>query len=307
MFRCSFVAVVATAAWSEALVDADGDAALRGAAAPSAAFPTSYVCSYRIVKTFPHDGDAFTQGLAFDEDGTLYESDGMYRESRVRRVDVATGSSFQATHNAHAEFGEGLTVVGDKLVQLTWRERTLIEYDKRTLAKLRTVRQPVHEGWGLAADGDTLYMTDGGAELRTFAAGTYDPLDAHTVRDPRLQHLPVDGLNELEFVDGQVWANIYPMRHHKASNCVARIDPKTGFVVGWIDFSGLVEMEREVVRRHRLDYVLNGLAFHPATRTLYVTGKKWGSMHQVELVETDLGTDHVRKTCNLYMPLAKKP
>ena len=184
----------------------------------------SYVSLPRIVKEYAHDSGAFTQGLVFGADGALYESDGLYRKSRVRRVELDTGKTLAKNLNANEHFGEGLAAIGEKLYQLTWREGAMHEYDTKTLRRLSTRAQPFHgEGWGLAYDETTglAYGTDGTHRVHVLRpAHNWAALHVLRVKDERLGGTLIEGLNELEMVEGELWANVLPLRYHKASPCV---------------------------------------------------------------------------------------
>ena len=184
----------------------------------------SYVSLPRIVKEYAHDSGAFTQGLVFGADGALYESDGLYRKSRVRRVELDTGKTLAKNLNANEHFGEGLAAIGEKLYQLTWREGAMHEYDTKTLRRLSTRAQPFHgEGWGLAYDETTglAYGTDGTHRVHVLRpAHNWAALHVLRVKDERLGDTLIEGLNELEMVEGELWANVLPLRYHKASPCV---------------------------------------------------------------------------------------
>jgi len=257
------------------------------------------VSSYEVVATMEHDPSAFTQGLAFDAHGRLFESDGLYHQSRVREVDPATGRSVRTATNSPSIFGEGVEVLGDTVIQITWQERKLFEYGLDLKLK-RTLDFPIGaEGWGLATDGTTLFLTDSGHELFHVAPQTYALLKRMPIVDARLGGKRVYGVNELEWVEGELWGNVYPMYQHKASECVVRINATSGAVLGWIDLRGLLARQRLEVRRSAKNYVLNGIAYHAASRRLYVTGKKWDKMYQIRLVPTDHDEDYVRSNCNL--------
>jgi len=283
---------------------------------------SEYVQGVRIVKSFPHATDAFTQGLCVGLDGAVYESDGIYGHSRVRLVDLETGDTKTGLKNEHRHFGEGLAFVADTvLLQLTWREKLMFEYDVSAgdIRKLRTLEQPFSgQGWGVAYDAVSgfVYFSDGTAKLHTFRrrvvgdAVSYDRAKpTQFVTDPRLGDLKIEGLNELEMVGRELWANVYPMRHHKASNCVARIDPTTATVTGWVDLNVLLSRQSHRVQARKLDFVLNGIAYDPRGENrsrLFVTGKQWDFLYDVDLVPLPLskGTpeDHVRRHCSLYFP-----
>lgn len=225
--------------------------------------------SFRVVKAFPHDPTAFTQGLVF-ADGILYESTGLRGESRLRKVDLETGAVIQEVRVEDRYFAEGLALVGEELLQLTWQENLGFVHDKKTLKRLRTFTYPT-EGWGLAFDGASLVMSDGSSRLFFLDQKTQKLLKSLQVVDGRV---PVERLNELEFVRGELWANVW------TTDRIARIDVKTGRVTGWIDLSGLLRPEA----RGPEGDVLNGIAWDKAGDRIFVTGKKWPWLFQIEIV-----------------------
>ena len=190
---------------------------LGGEVAPK---PETYVSGYEIIHTNPHDINAFTQGLAFGPDGTLYESDGLYRHSAVREVDIETGRSRRSFSNPSNIFGEGLVVHGNKLIQLSWKEHIIHELSLPDLKLIRSVHKVIGaEGWGLASDGETLYVTDSGHELFHVDPETYEVRRRMPIVDPRLGGAAgqrVHGVNELEWVEGELWGNVYPMYQVRA-------------------------------------------------------------------------------------------
>lgn len=228
---------------------------------------TAKVHAVEVVKEYPHDSRAFCQGLVF-HDGELYESTGHYGESTVRRVELETGRPKRVVNLGDRHFGEGLVLWDDHLVQLTWRARVAIVYDKDTLRRQRTFRY-TGEGWGLTHDGTHLVMSDGTATLRFL-----DPESFEVVRRLRVTEggRAVDKLNELEFVRGEVLANIW------YDDRIARIDPKTGNVLGWIDCSNLYPNRRD------RDDVLNGIAWDPEKSRLFVTGKNWPKLFEIRVL-----------------------
>lgn len=236
--------------------------------APTAAGATP-IYGYRVVQAFPHDRDAFTQGLAIDE-GTLYEGTGMYGASELRRVDLATGEVQQRARLDPSYWGEGITVFGDRIIQLTWQSQVGLVYDRATFELLGSFSYPT-EGWGLTDDGERLIMSDGTDTLRFLDPETFAEIGRVQVSDASG---PVSRLNELEYIDGEVYANVWQ------SDRIARIDPATGRVTGWIDLSGLLTEED---RTQRVD-VLNGIAHDAETGQLYVTGKWWPKLFEIELV-----------------------
>lgn len=224
--------------------------------------------TYRIVRSHPHDPAAFTQGLHL-VDGELFEGTGLHGESTLRRVDLRSGRVLQRIAIEPQYFGEGIAVVGDRIVQLTWRSGVGFVYDRSTFERQRTFTYS-GEGWGLTYDGRRLIMSDGTDTLRFWDPETLAETGRVRVRDG---NLPVPQLNELEFVDGVVYANVWP------TDRVARIDPDTGQVTGWLDFSSLLTP----TERARGVDVLNGLAYDPATGHLLVTGKLWPWIFEVAL------------------------
>ncbi len=222
---------------------------------------------YRVVRTLPHDPAAYTQGLLLSE-GVFYESVGQYGFSEVRRVEVATGKVL-ARQPLHADrFGEGLVRHGSRLVQLTWQHGIGYVYDVESLAVVDSFTYS-GEGWGLTSDGTALIMSDGTATLRFV-----DPDSFTVVREVEVTEngAPLSKLNELEYVDGELFANIYQ------SNWIVRIDPATGLVLGWIDLEALVPADK---RGSEAD-VLNGIAWDPSTRHFFITGKRWPVVYEVE-------------------------
>ncbi len=215
----------------------------------------------RVAKELPHDPNAFTQGLVF-ADGLLYESVGGYGVSELRAVEVATGRILRRRRLPPSLFAEGLTLVNDLLVQLTWRGKTGFFYDRKRFAIRRTFVYD-HQGWGAAWDGSLLHLSDGSAVIRRYDAQTFQERGRIEVRD---RGRPVTRLNELEFVGQELWANVWQ------SSRIARIDPASGVVRGWLDCS---ELAQKTAPPHDRDAVLNGIAWDPATGRVFITGKRW--------------------------------
>lgn len=228
--------------------------------------PADY--TYAVVERFPHDRAAFTQGLVV-AGGALYESTGLHGASSVRRVDLATGAILARHDLADRYFGEGLAAVGDHLIQLTWRAGVAFVYDRATLAPVAEHRY-AGQGWGLTHDGHRLILSDGTDRLRFFDPGDFSAQGSVAVTD---QGRPVRNLNELEFVDGEVLANVW------LTDTIVRIDPHTGAVRGRVDLSGL--RPADVTGR---DDVLNGIAWDPTHRRLLVTGKRWSAVFAIRIV-----------------------
>jgi glutamine cyclotransferase len=227
---------------------------------------TAPTVGYTLVNTFPHDPQAFCQGLIY-HDGFLYESTGNYGASSLRKVELTTGTVLQRQDLASDLFGEGIALWNDQIVQLTWKNRQAIVYELATFAELRRhTYQGV--GWGLTYDGELLIMSDGTATLRFIDPKTFQVQRQVVVRDGSRR---VTQLNELEYVDGEVYANIW------YEDRIARIAPATGQVVGWLDLTGLFPAAQ---RPHR-DAVLNGIAYDGQQRRLFVTGKHWPHLFEI--------------------------
>jgi glutamine cyclotransferase len=231
---------------------------------------------YRVVNVFPHDPTAFTEGLVY-VDGVLYEGTGLDDESNppgrsvLEKKVLETGEVLQGLALAPQYFGEGVTVFEDKVYQLTWRERTGFVYDKETLEPLRSFAIS-SEGWGLTHDGERLIRTDGTSSLIFLDPDSLEETGRVEVRDK--QGTPVANLNELEYVDGEIYANVW------LTDKIVRIDPVTGQVLGWIDLAGLLPPED---RSQRVD-VLNGIAYDADHDRLFVTGKWWPKLFEIDLV-----------------------
>lgn len=230
--------------------------------------PGTELYGYRVVAEHPHDPEAFTQGLVLEE-GVLFESTGLYGQSSLRRVDLSTGTVLQRHDLPDELFGEGIALHDDGIIQLTWQARTGFVYDRETFALEREFTYDT-EGWGLTHDGSRLVMSDGTARLHFVDPETLEILSDVPVT---WRGEPVDRLNELEFVDGHVLANVW------LTDRIAVIDPGTGEVEAWIDLAGLLPAEE------RADAgVLNGIAFDAGSRRLFVTGKLWPRLFEIELV-----------------------
>jgi glutaminyl-peptide cyclotransferase len=233
--------------------------------APSTGTPTY---SGVVVQRYPHDVQAYTQGLFF-VNGQLYESTGVVGQSDLRKVDLRTGAVERRRGIPAPFFGEGSVELGGRIYMLTWREQRAFVFDLATLEPRDTLTYP-GEGWGLTTDGTTLYMSDGTARIRVLDPRTFTVRRTFDVKDG---DAPVSQLNELEWVNGELYANIW------YSDRIARIDPTTGKVVGWIDLAGLLPASQ----RGADDHVLNGIAYDTVAKKLYVTGKRWPTLFEIRL------------------------
>ena len=231
--------------------------------------PQAPTYGYTVVRAYPHDREAFTQGLAFDDQGTLYESTGQRGQSSLRRVELSSGAILQRHDLPAALFGEGIAVSGDHIFQLTWQAGRAFVYDKASFSVLQEFTYRT-EGWGLTHDGRRLIMSDGTATLYFLHPDTFAETARLTVRDHRG---PVIRLNELEYVRGEILANVWQ------TDRIARINPQTGQVTGWIDLTGLLPPSD----RHQPVDVLNGIAYDPRTDRLFVTGKWWPKLFEITL------------------------
>ncbi len=227
------------------------------------------VYSYRVLNTYPHDPNAFTQGLVI-RDGVLYEGTGLRGRSTLRRVDLETGAVLQSLALPEQFFGEGVTVLGQRIYQLTWQAHVGFVYDRQSFEQIAEFQYP-SEGWGLTDDGERLIMSDGTATLHFLDPETLQEMGQVQARD---QGKLVVRLNELEYIRGEVWANVWQ------TDRIARIDPASGQVVGWIDLAGLLNPEDV---SQPVD-VLNGIAYDRQNDRLFVTGKWWPKLFQIQLV-----------------------
>ena len=225
---------------------------------------------YRIVESLPHNNRYFTQGLLI-HDGELYEGTGRHGESALLHLNKADGSVIKSRSLASRYFGEGIAIANNRIFQLTWRENMVFVYDLDTFEPQTSHYWP-REGWGLTYDGEQLILSDGSDQLYFIDPETFQSVRQVPVR---IQGRPVHQLNELEYIDGEVWANVW------MSQQIVRINPQTGQVTGVVDLTGLVNQ----TQTGGSEAVLNGIAWNPDTRQLYVTGKLWSHIFHIELVE----------------------
>lgn len=230
------------------------------------------VFTYKIINQYPHDITSYTQGLEFFND-TLYESTGQHKESKLRKIDYKTGEVLKNIDLADEYFGEGLTILDNKVFQLTWQKGTGFVYDVNTFDKISSFRYGnSKEGWGLCHYEDTIYKSDGTEKIwllnkNTLAEESY--IQVYTNKGK------IVGINEMEWIDGKIYANRYQ------KDGVAIINPKNGAVIGVVDFSPL----KKLVTQHKDLDVLNGIAYNPKSKTIFVTGKRWDKLFEVEIVE----------------------
>jgi len=230
------------------------------------ASPIQY--TYQIIKTHPHDPTAFTEGLVFDN-GVLYESTGEYGSSSLRQVNLENGDVQRKVLLLNQYFGEGLTVVNDSIVQLTWKEAIGFIYDKETFGLLGNFSYS-SEGWGLTFNGNELIMSDGTSKLTFLDPISFLIVGQISVHDG---NTPVANINELEFINGAVYANIWMQQK------IAIIDPQTGTVKGWIDLTGIYQSSN-------IEDVLNGIAYDSQTNRLLITGKDWPNLYEITIIPT---------------------
>ncbi|MGB6607350.1 MAG: glutaminyl-peptide cyclotransferase [Atribacterota bacterium] len=236
---------------------------------PSANSNVIPVYTYKVVNTYPHDRNAFTEGLVF-EDGVLYEGTGLRGYSNLRRVKLETGEILQICELPPQFFGEGVTVYGNKIIQLTWQSHIGFIYDKCSFKLLQEFNYP-DEGWGITHDGKHLIMSDGTATLHFLDPETFEEISQIEVS---ANNTPVTRINELEYIQGEIYANIWQTER------IARIDPLTGQVIGWIDLKGILSPEDD---SETVD-VLNGIAYDLKNSRLFVTGKFWPKLFEIELI-----------------------
>jgi len=230
--------------------------------------PATRHYTYNVVNAYPHDKEAFTQGLAF-ENGTLYESTGLPGYSSLRRVELGTGEVLQRCNLSNQYFGEGITVFGDRIVQLTWQSHLGFVYDKDSFVLQRDFTY-LTEGWGLTSNGTHLIMSDGTANLCFLDPETFEKVGQVAVHD---NGRPVTELNELEYIKGEIYANVW------MQDRIAIISPQTGQVTGWIDLGGI-----HVPESQDPNDVLNGIAYDAQEDRLFVTGKRWSQVFEIDLI-----------------------
>ena len=226
----------------------------------------THVYPYRVIRSYPHDRQAFTQGLVY-EDGFFYEGTGLHGRSSLRKVNPTSGRILKETRLEKSHFGEGITVFGNRIVQLTWLSHVGFVYDKTSFRLLNTFTYP-REGWGVTHDGERLIMSDGTSVLHFLDPKDFREVAVLGVHDERG---PVTGLNELEYVQGVIYANVWP------TDRIAIINPRTGRVDAWMDLKGLLgKTDSQGVD------VLNGIAYDAGGDRLFVTGKLWPKVFEIQ-------------------------
>jgi glutamine cyclotransferase len=225
--------------------------------------------SYEVVNAYPHDPGAWTEGLVY-EDGVLYEGTGEMGQSSLRKVELETGKVLQEVDLSAQYYGEGITIYNQEIIQLTWQQHVGFVYDKESFTLLRKFNYPT-EGWGITYDGERLIMSDGTSTLHFLDPETLQETGSVQVTD---DSGPVVNLNELEYVNGEIYANVW------LTDRIAIIEPQTGRVVGWIDLTGLLSTEDLSQPAN----VLNGIAYDAQHDRLFVTGKLWPKLFEIRLV-----------------------
>lgn len=249
------------------------------------------VYTYEIVNEFNHDPTAFTQGLVYAGNDTLYESTGMYGSSSVRRVAVKSGEVLQLHQMEEKYFGEGLTLLNHRLFQVAWRVTFGFIYDESTLSLLDSFKHPMQDGWGLTTDGKVLYGSDGTSTIYVMQPSTFAEERKFMVKDGEKE---ITSLNELEYIDGELWANVW------MKDCIVRISPKDGQVLGWILLHNL--RGNLLAGGNKLN-VLNGIAWDQDRNRIYVTGKYWPKLYEIKVQPHSENLEDrkdVWKRCHIY-------
>jgi glutaminyl-peptide cyclotransferase len=259
------VGILLLPACGEHVATQDVPSPVAGTSVP--AEPPTY--TFSVVNQWPHDPGAFTEGLVYDQ-GTLWESTGLNGASSLRKVDLQTGQMLESRALPAEYFGEGLTLFGGKLIQLTWQTQIGFVYDPGCFCPERTFTYD-GEGWGLTHDDHSLIMSDGTERIRFLDPQTFAVVNTISVFD---HGQPLTNINELEYVNGEIYANIWQ------TDRIVRIDPTSGAILGWIDLTGLLP---QADHGPTVD-VLNGIAYDDATGRLFVTGKNWPELFQIALV-----------------------
>jgi len=227
------------------------------------------VWKVKVVASYPHDSTAYTQGLII-EDGKMFEGTGKYGSSSLREIELQTGKVLRSIQLSTQYFGEGITVLDGKIFQLTWKNNICLTYDLNTFRFKEHFRY-LYEGWGLTDNGTELIVSDGSSDIRFVDPNTFTELRKISVKEGNDR---IKNLNELEYVSGEIWANVW------YDDRIARISPANGQLLGWIDVSTAYPQ----LQRPDRDNVLNGIAFDEKTKKIYVTGKNWPKLFEIEIV-----------------------
>jgi glutaminyl-peptide cyclotransferase len=225
---------------------------------------------YKVVNTYPHDRGAFTQGLFYDK-GVLYEGTGQQANSSLREVELETGKVIRQHNLDGTLFGEGITLYGNRIYQVTWENKVGFVYEKSTFNLINKIYYPT-QGWGLTTINDRIVMSDGSNILYFYEPEMFTAVSRIEVYDNKAK---VDSLNELEYIDGEIWANIW------MSDRIARIDPASGKVLGYIDLKGILNDPQTDTKEN----VLNGIAFDKGQKRIFVTGKNWPKLFEIRITE----------------------
>ena len=240
----------------------------------SAKAPDLY--TYKVIAKIPHDTSAYVEGLEY-HDGFFYEGTGEKGNSYLKKVDVKSGKTIQQVKLDTAYFGEGITVIDNKILQITWNEKTAFEYDKNSFKLIKQFPFSVGQaGWGLAFDGEKILNSDGTNTIYFLDKNTYKQLGSIDVYDDKG---PRDSINELEYIDGKIYANVY------LTNDIVIINPKTGAIEGKIDLTGLFSPTYFKTDGERMNNVLNGIAYDKVTKRLFVAGKKWPYIFEIQITK----------------------
>ncbi|KAK7380369.1 hypothetical protein VNO78_32879 [Psophocarpus tetragonolobus] len=224
-----------------------------------------------VINEFPHDPQAFTQGLVYDTNDTFFESTGLYGKSSVRRVALRTGKVEDVQNMDTSLFGEGLTLLNNRLFQLTWLQKVGFIYNPKNLSKIATFNHDMKDGWGLATDGKVLFGSDGSSTLYQIDPQTFKAVSKQVVY---YRSREVHNLNELEYINGEVWANVF------MTDCIVRISPSDGIVLGWIL---LPKLRKELMQAGNNVDVLNGIAWDGEQKRIFVTGKLWPKLYEIKV------------------------
>ncbi len=227
--------------------------------------------SYNIVASYPHDTSSYTQGLIW-QNNSLYEGTGLEGQSKLMKVDIKNGKAEQSLSLAPDVFGEGITILNDKIYQLTWQNHKVYVYEAKTFKKIKEFDWE-HEGWGLTHNGKELIISTGDSNLYFVDPETFKVTRIVGVTD---NNGPVGNLNELEYINGSVYSNIY------LTDYIIQIDPSNGHITGKIDLNGLLEKSGKHVNTEE-GYVLNGIAYDSTKKSLYITGKKWPLLYEMKV------------------------